>query len=527
MGYSRVTPELLKPDFKLNQTGTVGLSCDNSKRKLYRCWTPSLEGVWLPQVHTPCAHNLVRGLLLRTMGPTPPPTTDGEIKLERAFSRLKIVMSSRVGSLEQWAFERVVASYGEKRLRVRYEQAALSLAADGLCTPKDARVKAFVKGELLARYKVHKPRVIMGRSPRYNLELASYLKPIEHALYPALRGWGRCFTRTRLIGKGLNPKQRAELLRQKFESRPDLCCFEIDGVSFESHFSRRVLQLEHSVYTRFLSDPRLAKLLSWQLKFEGRGEGVEYYVEGVRASGDFNTGLGNTLVMCCLVLAVAEELNLGFDFLADGDNAVVFVRQPEYVRWKDGIQRVFLQCGFEVAAEKPVTSFEQIVFGQSKPCFAAGCWTMVRDPYKVLSHAACGFKHFADMRGGLRVLKAIGYCEAVLSKGVPVLQTYAHAILKATRGATFSRAALDNFEYARVLARGIRWEEAVEETITPAARESFEKAWGVSVQTQLAMEARLKVGFECPRDWSDVQLECEVPDIRDHWSLVSHRHSQF
>jgi hypothetical protein len=88
--------------------------------------------------------------------------------------------------------------------------------ADGFATSKDARVKAFVKGEKWAKYKVFKPRVIMGRDPRYNLELATYLRPIEHAFYAQFRGWGRQFyTRTRLVGKGLNPCQRALLIKRR------------------------------------------------------------------------------------------------------------------------------------------------------------------------------------------------------------------------------------------------------------------------------------------------------------------------
>lgn len=496
---------------------------------MYRVWTPSLSGVWIPQVHGPCAHNLVAGLLLRTMGPTPVATPDGLTSLRKAFCELKRVVRGRVAvPVEQWDFSRVVASYREKRLRVRYEQAHSSLLSEGLCLRRDAKVKAFVKGDKLANYKVHKPRVIMGRSPRYNLELASYLKPIEHVLYPALRGWDSSFlSRTRLIGKGLNAKQRASLIRRKMSSSPDLVCFEIDGVSFESHFCEEVLRLEHSVYSLLLRDPRLAELLGWQVEFVGRGEGVRYKVKGVRASGDFNTGLGNSLVMCCLVLASAKKLKLRFDFLADGDNAVLFVRRRDLNTWRLALPECFLSMGFQVTVGDAVSRLEEVVFGQSKPCFVNGVWTMVRDPFKVLSHAACGYQHYSEMGGGLRVLKSIGYCEAVLNAGVPVLQEYAHAIINATRSVSFSRAVPTDVNYALILSRGINWQSAVKQTITAEARESFAISWGVSIEEQLRMERKLACGFVPPRGWGDTQLECEMPDGRDHWSLVSHRHGHF
>lgn len=152
---------------------------------------------------------------------------------------------------------------------------------------------------------------------------------------------------------------------------------------------------------------------------------------------------------------------------------------------------------------------------------------MIRDPFKILSHGACGFQHYADMRGGIRVLKSVAYCEAVLSSGVPVLQEYAHALLKATSHVGFTRAVLDDFEYKRVLARGIRWSEAVRRPITAEARAGFEKSWGVSAEAQVSMEKQLRKGFSVPESWGDVQLETEMPDGRDHWTLVSHRHGHF
>jgi hypothetical protein len=521
---------VLKAGFELDQSSqSVGDLCESPRRKMYRCWTPGLGGVWLPQVHTPCAHNLVRGLLMRTMGPTPVATPEGLSRFGNAARELRRVLRGRVAApVAQWDFEQVVASYREKRLRVRYEQAMRSLVTDGLCVRKDSMVKAFVKGEKLSRFKVHKPRVIMGRSPRYNLELASFLKPIEHAVYPGLRGWGRQFyTHTRLIGKGLNPEQRAQLIRRKFLAAPDMVCMEIDGKSFESHFSVPVLAEEHLFYTMFNSCPRLKKLLRWQQEFVGRGEGIRYKVSGVRASGDFNTGLGNTLVMCCLVLASAKLLGTRFDFLADGDNAILFLRKADLDVWRRVLPEVFLSMGFEVTLEDPATEFEQIVFGQSKPCFAAGRWTMVRDVYKVLSHAACGHQHFSEMKGGLRVLKSIGYCEAVLSRGVPVLQEYAHALLKATQHVSFSHAELGDFEYKAVLSRGISWAAAAKADITAEARLGFEKSWGISLEEQVRMERVLARGFEPPRSWGDCQLCVVVPDITKPWTLVAHEHSHF
>lgn len=515
----------LRDGFTLDVTAPVADFCD-PRRRCYRVYTPCLGGVWTPHVHSPCAHNLVLGLLMRTMGPVPPPDLESLPSLQREFNELTRVVRGRVGRVERWDLERVVASYSEKRLRVRYEAALKSLRDDGYCTRRDARVSAFVKGEKLARYKTNKPRVIMARAPRYNLELASFLKPIEHALYPALRGWSRRFyTRTRLIGKGLSPRQRANLIAKKMAATADMVCFEVDGKSFESHFSLEVLRMEHRVYTSLLKDPRLRKLLRWQEEFEGSGCGVKFSVSGVRASGDFNTGLGNTLVMCCLVLATAAAIKTRFDFLADGDNAIIFIRKRHLQLWRDKLPGVFLRMGFEATLEAPAMRLEEVQFGQSRPCPVMGGLTMVRDPFKVMSHAACGYQHYGEIRGGLRVLKSVAYCEAVLSAGVPVLQAFAHSLLVATQAVGFARAMPSDYEYRQVLSKGISWASARKQPITREAREAFAVSWGVDPEEQARMERYFDQPISLPTEWPAELLETELPDGRDHWTLVSSRHS--
>lgn len=515
----------MKEGCEIRVSSDFGSFCEEGRRRMYWCWIPSLPGIWFPQVHSPCAHNMVAGLMARTMAPTPTPTPEGLASFHESLKLLKRVIKGRVGYVEQWEFSKVVSSYKEKRMRVRYEQAERSLSEEGLCTRKDSEVKAFVKAEKLSKYKLHKPRVIMGRSPRYNLELASYLKPIEHALYGGLRGFGRqFFTHTRLIGKGLSPSQRAALIRTKFEASTDLAVFEVDGKSWESHFTLPVLQGEHSVYHTLCSSPRLKKLLSYQLEFIGRGEGVTYKAKGIRASGDFNTGLGNTIVMVCLMLMVARCVGKRFDFLADGDNAILFVKKRDLDVWRNAVSEVALGAGFEMTLENPVETLEEIVFGQSKPLFAAGAWTMVRDPLKTMSHALSGHRHYGELRGAPAVLRSVGQCEAHLSRGVPVLQEFAHAILRSVGPGKLSRAELGEFEYRNLLSSGseLKLDKA---PISNEAREGFERAWGVCPEVQLAWEKQLSgVKFTLPTSWSDIQLVTELPDGRDLNSLVSHSH---
>jgi hypothetical protein len=512
----------LKEGCRLELPPDVGC-CEQGicSRYMYRCYTPPADKVWHPQVHRSCAHNAVRGLQLRTLGLNPGPTPEGELLFSKSAALLKSVLRSRVEPFEKWTHEQVVSSYKVSRLRTRYEEARLSLLVDGLSTRRDADVSAFVKAEKLGSYKLHKPRVIMGRSPRYNLELASYLKPLEHVVYPAFRGWSDMYTRTRLIGKGLNGEERASLLRRKMLSHPGMVCFEVDCKSFESHLVTAMLQEEHGIYASLLKSPRLRELLSWQLEFPGRfRSGVSFRAKGVRASGDFNTGLGNTLIMCCLVLGVASSLRTKFDFLADGDNAVVFVASEHLHLWRRELPNLFLSMGHEAEIGETSSEVSGIVFGQSKPLCVNGRWTMIRDPDKVLSSAFSGHQHYNEMRGGMRVLKSVAYCEAVLNRGVPVLQAFAHAMLTRLKHVSFVREGFDlgNYEYQRVVSMSDGWRQTNYEQISLDARLLFEKSWGYSVEEQLRLEASFLVGH-IPERWDDVPPSSAFSGIVDPWGL--------
>lgn len=461
---------------------------------MYRVHSPDLPGVWQPHVHESCVHNMVAGLTQRTMGPVVVATPEGNELLGGSFREIRKVLTHRVGDVRQWDLSQVVESYKSKRLRVRYAKAMETILTDGPAEPDHAKVKAFVKAEKTKSSKLVKPRIIMARDPVYNLELASFLKPIEHCMYGNLRGWGKLFyTRTRLVGKGLNSQERAALIKQKFERVPDAVAFEVDGKSFESHISVAALTNEHKVYTSLLRSRRLRQLLSWQVKTRGKGCGVRYQVKGVRASGDFNTGMGNTLIMLSVMHAAFKRLRCRFDALVDGDNAVCFVSRSDLERISDTFPAVCVELGFRMEVG-PVASFlEEVVFGQSKPVETANGWTMVRDPLKVLSHAACGYRHYGDPKGGIKVLKSVALCEGVLNEGVPVLQEYAQWMLKSLgKVKAAAGAQLESYEYERVLPTALASSGMKLKPISAAVRESFERAWGLSVEAQLDMERRIR-----------------------------------
>jgi len=487
--------------------------CDlKNRRKMYTAWANPIEGCWVPVVHANCMHNELAALLMRSLGPTPGCAESARAPVKNVFARLRLV-SRRYGQ-SRWTHRDTALSY-TGALRRRYLEAEDSLTHDGPISSRDVMLRAFLKAEKCnALAKFPKPRMIFPRSPRYNLELATWLKPFEHWL------WGNLTSRrlfggsnTRVSAKGLNPRQRANLIVRKFRSLPSCVVFEVDGKAFEAHCDAWQLQLEHSVYeAAYPGDRDLQRMLAKQLvNFGVTANGVRFSREGGRASGDFNTGMGNTLIMSAVVVAVLRELKVPFDVLVDGDNALVFLRQCDSSR----VCRVFAQevlkvSGHEMVLERPVSFIEGVRFGQSAPVLTQRGWTMVRDFRKVLSQGTSNHAHLHDPRFVAPFLHGVALCELSLNAGVPILGVWAEKLRKATVGGR----AVDAAIHRDYQALGVRTEllrEDMFEVASDCARQSFSRAFGVAPETQVLLEEMLTVpSFGSP--WKLVD-----PPTRANW----------
>jgi hypothetical protein len=77
-------------------------------------------------------------------------------------------------------------------LKAVYQRAVDSLRSEPV-RRDDARIKPFVKAEKINVSKKPDPcpRLIQPRSPRYNVEVGVYLKPLERLVYRAIaKVWG-------------------------------------------------------------------------------------------------------------------------------------------------------------------------------------------------------------------------------------------------------------------------------------------------------------------------------------------------
>jgi len=466
---------------------------------MYRCFVPVLEGLWAPAVHSNCRHNEMAALVLRTMGRTPDdpkPCTKGGNPwasvpvVHEYFKSLRVLVKRK--NVDRMSFEAVIAGYSGALAR-RYKEALVKLKDEGL-SKHDYLLSGFLKGEKFNPLaKVSKPRMINPRSPKYNLVLASYLKPLEHALW---RHWkvGHNCEATRVSGKGLTSFERASLIEAKMASvGSDVVVMEVDGVAFEAHVTEAQLSfLEHSVYrAAYPGDHQLRRLLKAQLKLKGKtAGGVKYERPGCRASGDFNTGLGNTLLMGSFVICTMVTLNLvrPWTVLADGDNCLLFVTREDLRYVEREFQGAMSKlCAHEMTVEKPVAHLEGVTFGQSNPVRTARGPVMVRNPWKVLSGAFCGYRYFNEPRFSPSLLRGIALAERAVCTGVPLLGPYferASHLLRHFRLPTD----LDKFLEGHLLGVDLSTPTS---PVTLEARVSFDLAFGVGIDEQLRIEADL------------------------------------
>jgi len=390
-------------------------------------------------------------------------------------------------------------------------EAERSLRVDGPLSKKDYKLSAFCKAEKITLTKFHKPRMIFPRSPRYNLVLASWLKPFEHWLWgrltlkwffrdreppwlaARLAAWGS----PRVVAKGLSPRGRANLIARKFSSFRGCVVFEADGKGFEAHVSSRQLRQEHRVYTSAYGGcRRLRSVLSCQLSLVGRTSGGwKFSRPGGRASGDFNTGMGNSLIMLAAVATGVPD-DVPYDVLVDGDNALVFMAGADAARvLPDFATRVLDQCGHELTLEAPVSVLEEVRFGQSAPVFLGRGlgFTMVRDWKKVLSQFASSHRWLSEPSFGRRWLRDVCRCELSLSLGLPVLQQLFSNMLRhiGSEGKTVHEAALADYFYIGAWLAS----EGDVKPVSLEARLSFERAFGLAGGDQKLMESLLVPGF--------------------------------
>lgn len=441
-------------------------------------------------VHNKTVANLKRGLEQRVfycptdsgLKPPPQPVPD-------AFNRLQCFADAVVGAVPlttPWTPEQFVESYTGRKRSI-YEKAMLSLRVLAIRRQDGFVTGAFVKMEKAKLGSV--PRIISPRTPRYNVEVGRYTRPIEHKVYKAIAIAYNPVDPVPVVMKGYNAVERGNLFHKVWRTFNHPVALMSDASRFDQHMSVPALQWEHSVYNRIYKDDHLKMLLSWQLGGKCLGlasDGkVKYSVRGTRASGDMNTALGNCLVMAGMIFAYCAHAGIGkHHVFNDGDDAVIICERDDLARFA-GLKDWFREMGFSMKLEDPVYELEGIEFCQSHPVWDGVGYRMVRKHGVAMTKDCLSIKPLNGKKVFDAWRSSVSDCGKALTTGIPCQYAFYEAF---GRGAERAKRMVNEPTLDTGMARLAKGLVAKQRDITDMSRFSYYLAFGVLPEEQIALE---------------------------------------
>lgn len=385
------------------------------------------------------------------------------------------------------------------RKRDTYQKAADSLLQSSV-VECDAKLSTFVKAEKinLSTKGDPAPRVIQPRNPRYNLEVARYLKNTEHKLFhkiDQLFDWGKIGDKT--IFKGLDSYKSGYYFDKKAKQYHNPVFIGLDASRFDQHVSVDILKFEHEIWSQLCGGDRkmLKKLLSWQINNVGVAHvpdgKIKYRVQGCRMSGDMNTSSGNCLVMCAMVYAYMHGLGIPkFSLANNGDDCMLILERNHVNRVMMDIPTWFSEMGFTMKVENPVYTIEQAEFCQTRCCYIDGIPRMIRNIKTACAkdcYSVTGLTHESRVKAWIT---AVGLGGRIANVGVPVLQAFYGRFPKYVDNLDSELASL--LERKRLY--GFSHADGVDDTpheISPESRYSIWRAFGITPDEQFTVESQL------------------------------------
>jgi hypothetical protein len=370
--------------------------------------------------------------------------------------------------------------------------------------PKRKYEENVLNGKLVKTIKYPTPRAIQNRNEEYCAALMRHLKPMEHVIY-SMAGDGKVLPDSRLIGKGLSQRGRARLLVEKWNKFDNPVALSIDASRFDQHVSKELLEIEHTVYKRMCWDQEdakeLDKLLSWQLHNQGKSKhGIRYTTRGKRMSGDMNTALGNCILMIIMVGTYMEGHK--YDMLDDGDDCLLLVEETDFPWVENTLRKEFLAYGMNMRIDNVARSLEDIEWCQTRPVLLDEEWRFIRNPIRTISHALTNQKyHQSKTKDRAAYVNTVGLGELCINQGVPILQSYAMALIRNSKTTeVFEFTESDSWYYK------LKYEleftqkslnKHAPKKISDIARISFCNAFGIAPALQVIYE-RLLETWEFP-----------------------------
>jgi hypothetical protein len=355
------------------------------------------------------------------------------------------------------------------------------------------------------------PRGIYPRDPRFHVVFGRFVKSMEKPIYRAM---SECL-KHRVVAKGLNNVARARVLRAHWDYFNSPVALKVDAHRFEAHIGRVALGWTHGLYRAMCSNERsvMEFCLRNQLEFPvvgNFGDGTVRFKMRCRSSGDFDTGLGNTIVSVALWASYSKERGVKTRLIFDGDDGVIFLERNDLDRFLQDLPEWFQNMGFVMTVGEPVDVFEKVLFCACQPVFDGKIWVMVRSP-------KCGFlkdlhscTDISEIPMRQKWLSAVGQGGIALAGDIPLYCSLYSSMLAASANARpLNHVTLESglLIASRMMGKDSRasGEPSME------SRVSFWKAFGIQPYDQVLIENSLsKTDWlaSLSSDKADVGLTC-------------------
>lgn len=344
-----------------------------------------------------------------------------------------------------------------------YQRARERIRQEGF-NPKWATVKMFIKPDKYPLNEIAaKPaRAIQSRDPAYNLIIGKFLKPIEHYIYA---NFGT-------FAKMRNNQERAADVIKMIEAFAHPVFINLDHSKFDSCCNANYLRMTHKIYHMFNPSRFLKYALNFKINNNCYSKGgIRYKVKGTRMSGDYDTGLGNSLINDYLLFTAFKHIK--HRRYLDGDDSIIIVEKCDLQKVDFSI---FKKMGFDSKIEITEDP-SKIEFCQSRLCLSP-VPTFTRNPWRALSHLCVSTKVYPP-KFWPALMEARLLCELAVSKGVPILEPIAKSLLV---GITPFYEEGDKW----MIKFGMRQKEV---TITDAERHAYAACWDVNPEEQKLIES--------------------------------------
>uniref|UniRef100_A0A0K8T195 RdRp catalytic domain-containing protein n=2 Tax=Lygus hesperus TaxID=30085 RepID=A0A0K8T195_LYGHE len=348
--------------------------------------------------------------------------------------------------------------------------------------PKWSRIRMFVKPDRIPLNEVatKDPRGIQARDPAFNLAYSCFLKPIEHHIYQQ-EGTGP--TKITNFAKGKNNVERAKHLQTKWRAFNNPVALNIDYKRFDSTIAACHLRGTHKIYKRFNNSKHFTKLMNQTIRNTGytRG-GIKYTIKGTRMSGDFDTGLGNSLVNDATLLTVFGHIK--HEIYLDGDDSVVIIEQQDLASVDfDLFQRLGFEAKIQYAYHPHEIEFCQARLIDSEIPYLA------RNPFRTAAHLNVSVKTYSKNLWP-SYNEARFYCEMLLSNGLPVIPHLCRNNLKGVKK-------YYDEDTKWVMENLVADDKIIQPTLQ--VRELYHLAFGINPEEQILLET-------CPNAFNELSV---------------------